>query len=302
MQRSLGFIHPSFCPSSLVKLLLMSISATLCCLSIPPLSAQTLTFAGASPVNFGNVNLCAAGKTTPAPCSATVALTYNVTESGTLGPIKVLTLASPNLDFTLAAGTTCAGAVVAGTKCVVEVNFAPRYPGARPGAVVITDESGKYLATTSILGSGVGPQIGFDPGTLLTLPYTFAGYVTPALDGANDIFVAGVKEDGKTAADGKIFLEKFPAVGGAPISIPVTTGAEIGFSQTAGLALNSVGDLFFTDGNSEFNGIAEIPAGGGAQISLLSTGVSPKVDGANNLYVSGLRGQDNSCPALHFGS
>ncbi len=213
-------------------------------------------------------------------------LNYKVTAGGRLGTPKVLTQASPNLDFTLAAGTTCVDEVVAGTSCTVEVTFAPRYPGARPGAVVITDESGNALATTTMLGWGVGPQIGFSPGTLVTLPYTFSGQISPVLDGANDIFVAGIKEDEKSSADGKIFLEELPVGGGAPISIAVTTGDDIGEGEVSeSLAIDSVGDLFFTDGDGTYGmGIGEIPAGGGAQISLLPTGVNPSVDAAGNLY------------------
>ena len=61
-------------------------------------------------VNFGSVNICPAGQTTPAPCSETMTLTFTVTASGTLGTPKALTLGAPNLDFTLASGSTCTGA------------------------------------------------------------------------------------------------------------------------------------------------------------------------------------------------
>ncbi|MEI9978502.1 MAG: hypothetical protein WDN23_05780 [Edaphobacter sp.] len=36
-------------------------------------------------VNFGSVYVCAAGQTTPSPCSSTLTLNYNVTTNGTLG-------------------------------------------------------------------------------------------------------------------------------------------------------------------------------------------------------------------------
>ncbi len=48
-------------------------------------------------VNFGSVNVCAAGQTTPSPCSSTLTLNYNVTTNGTLGTPQVLTQGAPIL-------------------------------------------------------------------------------------------------------------------------------------------------------------------------------------------------------------
>jgi len=53
-------------------------------------------------VNFGSAYVCTPGYTTPAPCSQTLTLNYNVTASGTLGTPQILTGGAPNLDFTLA--------------------------------------------------------------------------------------------------------------------------------------------------------------------------------------------------------
>jgi hypothetical protein len=89
---------------------------------------QTLTYAGPQPsLNFGSVNICAAGSSTSSPCTETLSLSYNVTAGGTLGTPKVLTLGAPNLDFTLAAGGTCTGTVTTGTTCTVKVTFAPEF-------------------------------------------------------------------------------------------------------------------------------------------------------------------------------
>jgi hypothetical protein len=66
-----------------------------------------VSFAGTSPsVNFGKANLCPDGQTPTPPCSESLTLTYNVTEGGTLGTPKVLTQGAPDLDFTLASGST----------------------------------------------------------------------------------------------------------------------------------------------------------------------------------------------------
>jgi sugar lactone lactonase YvrE len=45
------------------------------------------------------VNVCPAGATTPAPCSQTVTLTYNIAAGTTIDPTKFLTLGGGNLDF-----------------------------------------------------------------------------------------------------------------------------------------------------------------------------------------------------------
>jgi hypothetical protein len=57
----------------------------------PTASAQTVTYSGVGAVNFGTANVCPSGKTTPAPCSKTLTLTYNITESGDLGTPQALT-------------------------------------------------------------------------------------------------------------------------------------------------------------------------------------------------------------------
>src|SRR5208337_1493118 len=99
-------------------------------------------------VNFGNVNVCPVGQTTPTPCSQTIPLTYNVGATMSFGTISVVTQGAPNLDFTLSSGSTCTGTVSAGSTCTVNVTFAPLAPGVRMGAVQLTDNLGNLLVTT----------------------------------------------------------------------------------------------------------------------------------------------------------
>jgi len=108
-------------------------------------------------VDFGSLNLCSSGA--PAPCSETASLHYNVTAGGTLGTPKVLTGGAPNLDFTLARGSTCTGAVMANSPCSVHVTFRPQAAGVRNGTVEITNSSGAVLATTAISGFGGTPNV-----------------------------------------------------------------------------------------------------------------------------------------------
>ncbi len=155
-------------------------------------------------VNFGSVNLCTSGA--PAPCSETVSLHYNITASGTLGTPKVLTGGAPNLDFTLASGSTCIGAVTANSPCAVHVTFRPRAAGVRNGTVEITDGSGNVLATTTISGFGGTPEVRLSTnylpfgalpvGSSKTLPVTVTNAgggtltVTPSISGSSNYTIA----------------------------------------------------------------------------------------------------------------
>ncbi len=110
-------------------------------------------------VYFGSAYVCGSG-TTPAPCSQTLPLTYSVIDSATLGTPKVLTGGMPNLDFTLASGSSCSGSVSGGTACTVNVTFTPQAAGARNGTVEIVDGSGNVITTTTISGSGLANVTG----------------------------------------------------------------------------------------------------------------------------------------------
>jgi len=131
-------------------------------------------------VNFGGTYLCASGQT---PCSTTLTLNFSVNENVALGTPQVLTGGTPNLDFTLASGSTCTGAIAAGSFCTVNVTFSPLALGTRNGTVEIVDGAGTVIAATPIYGVGAGEpvaqvsistlqfgQIGF--GSTETLPLT----------------------------------------------------------------------------------------------------------------------------------
>ena len=61
-------------------------------------------------VNFGRVNIAS---------SASLTLNYSAGAGETLGTPNVLTQGAPNLDFTLASGSTCTGALTGGSSCTV---------------------------------------------------------------------------------------------------------------------------------------------------------------------------------------
>ncbi len=266
--------------------------AALLLISPAALYAQGVRFAGTTPsVDFGTVNLCGAGKTAPAPCSKVLTLTYNVTASGTLGAIEVVTEGTPDLDFTLAAGSSCTGAVTAGTTCTVNVNFVPKQAGARQGGVLIPNTSGKILAVTQIYGSAAGgPQIGFSPGAQVALPSTPENSVLLDVDSVGDLFFLEY-HSGPNGAENNL-LVKVPAGGGAPVTV-FTSNTDTSLQPIQSMAVDGAGDIFVSVGlvASYYQTIVfEVPAGGGTPVKLpfspYITGATLSVDGTGNLFAA----------------
>jgi sugar lactone lactonase YvrE len=267
----------------------------------------------AQSVNFGSANVCPAGQTTPAPCSQTIALNYNVTASGTLGTPQVLTSGTPNLDFTLAGGSTCTGSVTAGSTCTVNVTFAPRLAGARNGAVQILDSNGNVLATSLVYGVGVGPQIAFSPAAQSTVGSGLNSPVGVAVDGAGDVFIAdqgnqrveevtpggvqttlpasglylpfGVAVDGA----GDVFIADYAkghvvevTPGGVQTTVPAT-----GLGLASGVAVDGRGDVFITD--IQNNNVVEVTPLG-VQTTVPASGLDHPygvaVDGAGDVFIA----------------
>jgi len=280
-----------------------------------PAHAQSVTFAG-NQIDFGSVNVCPSGQNSPAPCSQTLTLNYNVAATTTFGATpNVLTQGAPNLDFKLA-GNTCTGTVFAGGTCEMNVTFAPLVPGGRMGAVQLTDSSNNLLVTTLIYGIGQGPAIAFGPGVQTTVSVNGLGYPGGiALDGVGDLFIvdgsknrvlevppgggtpavvgSGLSGPTAVAVDGagNIFIGdlnnnrvvEVPAGGGAQIT--VNTG-NYTLSRPYGVAVDGAGDIFIADGGN--NRVLEIPAGGGAPTTVgsgLSNPHAVAVDGTGNVFI-----------------
>ena len=237
----------------------------------PPVSAQA--------VNFGSVNVCAPGKTTPTPCSGNKTVTFSIPADTTISKIAIVTTGTPNLDFKAKAAdsstTLCkAKSYSAATTCTVDVTFTPLAPGARNGAVQLVDGS-KVLATKLIYGTGIGPQVAFGPGTQIMLPFGDLSDATGiAVDAAGNVFIA----EGLNS----VVLE-LPAGGSAPITLPFNN-----LQEPIAVAVDGAGDVFVTQ---TFNSqIAELPAGSTTQVTLPFQGLaSPDglvVDGAGNVFVA----------------
>ena len=242
-------------------------------------------------VNFEGVNVCAPGATTPAPCSSTLTLNFNVNADVTLGTPKVLTLGAPNLDFTLASGSTCTGAVTEGSTCTVNVTFAPRFAGLRKGGVEVVDSSGNMLADVPVYGIGSGPQVTFQPGTLSEVHLGFDQPYGVAVDGSGNLFVAD---------NGDNEVKEVVAAGGyTTIKI---LGGSVGSPQ--GVAVDGSGNVFVAAYNcsSSSSSNCQVEGGSGVVYEIFAAGgyITAKtlaayptvdepwgvaVDGSGNLFV-----------------
>ncbi len=241
------------------------------------------TWVWGSPGNFGNVNVCPSGQTTPAPCSNTLALTYNIGATTTFGTTQVVTQGTANLDFTLGTGSTCTGTVSSGGTCTVNVKFAPISPGLRMGAVQLFDSSGTLLVSTPIYGDGQGPVVAFGLGSQTTVntgSFTLNSPKGVAVDAAGNIFISDNNNQR---------VVKVPANG-----TPTTVGFNLQYPQ--GLAVDGAGNLFIADNN--LNEVVEVPAGctsSSCQVivgSGMNSQLGVAVDGAGDVFISSFNGHD----------
>jgi len=234
---------------------------------------------GANAVNLGTVYVCPAGATTPSPCSQTATIPFSVDAGTTIGSIKVLTQGTANLDFTVNSGTTTCTAETysSATTCSVGVTFAPKYPGARSGAVVIENGS-NVLATVYVYGTGTGPQVAFNPGITSALGGGFSEPSGVAVDGGGNVYVA---DWGNSA------VKEMPR-GCTAASCATTLGG--GFGTPSGVAVDGAGNVYVADsGNSA---VKEMPPGCASSscVTTLGGGFSDPsgvaVDGSGNVYVA----------------
>lgn len=223
-------------------------------------------------VNFGNVNVCPAGQSTPAPCSRTYTLSFYLTNTVNFGNPTVYTQGGSDLDFKLD-GSTCTGTVTAGGSCTATVTFTPLAPGARLGGFELIDAAagGKVLSSTSVYGQGQGSAISFGPGTPVTVASGLNSATGIAVDGAGNMFIADFMA-------GQVLKV-------APGGTQTTVGAGLRFP--AGVAVDGAGNVFIADtGNGR---VVKVQARDGHQTTLiagLSLPQSLAVDGAGNVFIA----------------
>jgi sugar lactone lactonase YvrE len=246
-------------------------------------------------VNFGNVNVCAAGQTEPAPCSKAVALNFTI--AGIVSPgFTALTLGAQNLDFKVDAATTSCTSTGSAknptTTCAASVVFAPLYAGSRPGALQVYSGGKDVLLTTiKIYGIGAGPQIAYPLGMPIVLASGgVEGKPTGvAVDGAGDVYIADPYACG--GLGGPCFYE-IPASGVGQEN-PIGQSLYNNFVSPNGIAVDGAGDVFLADKSSL--AVWVLPAGGAQPFNFtlgledqLPTAVA--VDGAGDVFIAGACG------------
>ncbi len=240
-----------------------------------PAAAGFASSANRTAVDFGHVTL---GSTTP----VILALPVVLVDSPNFGSLQVLTAGAPNLDFTLGAGTTAAAGVTG--SAVIEVQFLPKGPGLRTGAVVLYDDATppNVILTIPLAGFADAPVATLSPnlgavvntGTVATLnPYQVA------VDGAGNVYSANYT--GKTVV-------RVPAGGGSAQVVPISVGSAT--QNFTGLALDGAGNLFIGD-HQNARVLVVTPAGVASVLSIaglsqaLGFPTALAFDGAGNLLV-----------------
>jgi len=228
------------------------------------LSAQTA-------LNFGTVAIA-----TTTPQTLTSVFTFGT--SGTILSPSVLTEGASGQDFRDAGTGTCTtngtGHVYSvGDTCTVDVSFVPKFAGDRDGAVELLNNSGTPILMAYVYGVGLGPQIGFGPGTLSLLGTSFNDPQGVAVDGAGNVFV------GDTANNA---VKEIPVAGGAVASL----GS--GFSQPQGVAVDGAGNVFVAD--TENSAVKELLAPLYSTVITLGSGfdrpTALAVDEIGNVFVN----------------
>jgi hypothetical protein len=223
--------------------------------------------------NFGNVNVCPSGQTTPAPCSATQTVTFNFTATTPVSQIRAVTQGTPDLDFSAPNSGACINTFNAGGSCTVNVMFTPTAPGLRLGAVELLSDGGELLATQLIYGIGVAPEIAFGPTVTYTLPLTAQGNITfssqvtqlsnpfgypsggMTTDATGDLYLVGQT----TPSTGQL-LELAPPYTGSPTTVAA------GFINPQSVAIDGAGNLYVADSglNSPLGEVVELAPGCGS--------------------------------------
>jgi sugar lactone lactonase YvrE len=267
--------------------------------------------------------------------SGPVITLVTISSPGTLNTATAFTEGAANGDFTaslrgLGAGVNASGycaagvAYAAGQTCAVVFTFNPTRPGQRYGGLLLSDGAGNAMANSHVYGVGMGPQVGFLPGTQGLLGSGLNQPSGVAVDGNGNVFVSeyggglaeitaagvqgsvgsfGVTSDvavdgsGDLIVTGQHNVYEVLAVNGSVPATPTVVTLGTGFSLINGVAVDATGDVFVATGTGTASdgALYELPAVNGVivqpptPVSLGSgfgqlTGVA--VDSSGDIYVS----------------
>jgi hypothetical protein len=239
--------------------------------------------ATAQSTNFVSVNVGAA---------ATRTLSFDVAPGTTIGSVQVSTQGSSTGDFQpLSGGELCSAHANPATAtapiiCTVGVTLNPATPGLRMGAIVFYDGSSNVVSTTYISGTGVGPMIGFAPGTISkfspasTSPLSAPGSM--AQDGAGNLYAIS----GNSVLKGPVPISNLP-IGVVPAGVAVDGSGNLYIADSANnivLKVAPTGYVTTVAGTAGTSG--STGDGGPAAGALLHAPSGVAVDANGNLYIA----------------
>ena len=212
--------------------------------------------------------------------STSSVITFSFSSRTTLGSIAILTDGAPNLDFTDGGGGTCkvGTAYKSKSSCTVNVSFTPKASGARHGAVVLGDNNGHLLQTIYLEGTGVGPQLTFQPASETTIIPENSTPCAQAVDSHGDVYI--VSSNGSTCGP---ITKWVPNTGNYTQSVVSSST----FSNQVSIAVDGAGNAYIADtGNGRV--LKETSFSGVYSESVLATGLDiPRavtVDGNGVVY------------------
>jgi len=206
------------------------------------------------------------GAMTVGQSSSPLTVSVAITGNGTAAAPQAVTQGIAGLDFSLAAGGTCAPGLgyLPGQSCTVSVVFQPKAPGRRLGAVVLKAIDGTVLGSTLLTGVGQGGLGVLQPGQMDTLagsdtwiyktdgvPANGAAIFLPegvVVDAAGNIYLSDTTNNRVRRVDAVTGLISTVAGNGIPgFAGDGGLATKASINQPVGLQLDGAGNLFFVD-------------------------------------------------------